>query len=271
MDDKKIAVIIHKTNDKFCTRLIDSLQNLEVPDNYDVEILPVEGEEKFFAYDYAMKYSDAKYKIYIDEKVVVLERNILQRIVKNFQSDEKIGIIGVSGAIEFSTHGICLDSAKRCGKIFLTSKKLLAEWSKINEDYQEVEAVDGWFMATQYDFAWRHDLFHGKTYGESAQCIEFKRQGRGYKTVVVNQDTPYIWYSGNSFEEDEFSREIFLKKYSKDIFPLVTVIIPTFNRPEFFEMALCSAIAQTYKNIEIVISDNSTNDETENILPNILS
>ena len=49
------------------------------------------------------------------------------------------------------------------------------------------------------------------------------------------------------------------------------MIIPTFNRPEFFDMALCSAIAQTYKNIEIVVSDNSTNDETENLMQKYLA
>ena len=179
MEIEKIAVIIHKTNDEFCTRLVESLQNLEVPDNYDVEVLPVEGEEKFFAYNYAMNQSDAKYKIYIDEKVVVLEKNILKRLVEIFKSDEKIGIVGVSGAINFSTHGVCLDSAKRCGKVFLTSKKILAEWQNINEDFQEVEAVDGWFMATQYDFSWRYDLFHGTTYADSAKCVELKRRRGG--------------------------------------------------------------------------------------------
>lgn len=211
MDIEKIAIIIHKTNDEFCTRLIDSIQNLEVPDNYDVEILPVEGDEKFFTYNYAMNQSDAKYKIYIDERVVVLEKNILQRIVKIFKSDEKIGIIGVSGAIELSTHGICLDSAKRCGKIFLTSKKFWVEWQNITEDFQEVETVDGWFMATQYDFEWRHDLFRGTTYADSAQCIELKRQGGGYRTVVARQDAPYIWYNGNILDRDEVSRKIFLE------------------------------------------------------------
>ena len=57
-----------------------------------------------------------------------------------------------------------------------------------------------------------------------------------------------------------------MDEYSKEIFPLVSVIVPTFNRPEFFEMSIGSALVQTYRNIEVVVSDNSTNDDTENLM-----
>ncbi|KFM99157.1 glycosyltransferase [Bacillus clarus] len=48
--------------------------------------------------------------------------------------------------------------------------------------------------------------------------------------------------------------------------PLVSILIPTFNRPHYFQIALESALAQTYPNIEILIGDDSTNDETETLL-----
>lgn len=48
--------------------------------------------------------------------------------------------------------------------------------------------------------------------------------------------------------------------------PLVSIIIPTFNRPKYFKIALDSALNQTYKNFEIFISDNSTTDDTENLI-----
>ena len=38
--------------------------------------------------------------------------------------------------------------------------------------------------------------------------------------------------------------------------PLVSVIIPTYNRPLFLRDAIASALNQTYKNIEILISDD---------------
>jgi glycosyltransferase domain-containing protein len=48
--------------------------------------------------------------------------------------------------------------------------------------------------------------------------------------------------------------------------PLVSVIIPTYNRPNFVKRAIESVLNQTYKNIEIIIVDGSPNDETEKIL-----
>ncbi|UGQ46607.1 O-linked N-acetylglucosamine transferase family protein [Massilia endophytica] len=45
--------------------------------------------------------------------------------------------------------------------------------------------------------------------------------------------------------------------------PLVSVLIPTHNRPDYCELALQSVLAQNYPNLEVVISDNSENDDTE--------
>ncbi|KAB8314575.1 glycosyltransferase family 2 protein [Tolypothrix campylonemoides VB511288] len=38
--------------------------------------------------------------------------------------------------------------------------------------------------------------------------------------------------------------------------PLVSVIIPTYNRPDYLKQAITSAVKQTYRNIEIIVSDN---------------
>jgi len=43
---------------------------------------------------------------------------------------------------------------------------------------------------------------------------------------------------------------------------LVTILIPTHKRPEYLSLALASARAQTYENLEIIISDNSGNDDS---------
>ncbi|OTY39875.1 hypothetical protein BK742_21000 [Bacillus thuringiensis serovar pingluonsis] len=47
--------------------------------------------------------------------------------------------------------------------------------------------------------------------------------------------------------------------------PLVSILIPTYNRPAYFKQALFSAVLQTYPNIEIVICDDSTNNDSKNI------
>ncbi|MBR8833855.1 MAG: glycosyltransferase family 2 protein [Stigonema ocellatum SAG 48.90 = DSM 106950] len=47
---------------------------------------------------------------------------------------------------------------------------------------------------------------------------------------------------------------------------LVSVIIPTYNRPEYLKQAIASAVNQTYKNIEIIVSDNCSTSNTQEIV-----
>lgn len=47
--------------------------------------------------------------------------------------------------------------------------------------------------------------------------------------------------------------------------PKVSIVIPTYNRANLLIKALESCINQTYKNIEIIISDNCSSDETQEI------
>lgn len=53
--------------------------------------------------------------------------------------------------------------------------------------------------------------------------------------------------------------------------PLVSIMIPTYNRPEFFEKTLQSAMSQDYPNLEIIVNDNSTNEETAVVIAKYLS
>ena len=46
---------------------------------------------------------------------------------------------------------------------------------------------------------------------------------------------------------------------------LVSIGLPTYNGEKFLEEALTSLLAQTYKNIEIIISDNASSDRTSSI------
>lgn len=51
--------------------------------------------------------------------------------------------------------------------------------------------------------------------------------------------------------------------------PLISVLIPTYNRPKELIRAVRSVISQTYSNIEIIVSDNSELDVISNLLDNI--
>jgi glycosyltransferase involved in cell wall biosynthesis len=48
--------------------------------------------------------------------------------------------------------------------------------------------------------------------------------------------------------------------------PLVSVLIPAYNKPQFLEIALNSVLSQTYSNLEIIVCDDSTNDDVKNMI-----
>lgn len=48
-------------------------------------------------------------------------------------------------------------------------------------------------------------------------------------------------------------------------FPLVSVLIPAYNRIEFLEEAIQSAMNQTYPNLEIILCDNSTTEAVKDV------
>jgi glycosyltransferase involved in cell wall biosynthesis len=48
--------------------------------------------------------------------------------------------------------------------------------------------------------------------------------------------------------------------------PLVSVIIPTYNRPDYLKQAISSAVQQTYQNIEIIVSDNCSPENPQSLI-----
>ena len=51
--------------------------------------------------------------------------------------------------------------------------------------------------------------------------------------------------------------------------PLITVFIPTYKRPHLLKNAICSALNQTYKNLQVIVCDNASNDETSQVVAEI--
>jgi glycosyltransferase involved in cell wall biosynthesis len=48
--------------------------------------------------------------------------------------------------------------------------------------------------------------------------------------------------------------------------PLVSIVMPTYRRPVFLRLALASALRQTYTNLQIVVRDNASGDETPDVV-----
>src|SRR6516162_10757007 len=54
-------------------------------------------------------------------------------------------------------------------------------------------------------------------------------------------------------------------------YPSVTIMIPVYNQAKFLHLALESALAQDYKYLEVVVSDDNSTDNTREIVHQYLS
>ena len=263
MNDKKIAVIAQcEANGVSAIR--PYLDAIDVPQGYAVELIEVPyGGNVAATYQRAMERSDAKYKVYLSPGSILLRLNFFEEMLRVFAKDPAIGAMGLIGAKQLSTTGVLAKSAFVRGRL-LYADDTVFHGENIESDIEDVMAVSGDLVATQYDIPWRRDLFQGNCFVAEAQCIEFRRVG--YRTVVPRQEEAWLLAGTKEISYDEVSRNVFLDTYYKDIYPLVSVIIPTFERPHYFRLALESVLSQTYRNLDIFITDNSHNTETADMM-----
>lgn len=262
MNEKKIAVIA-QCDAGGGSAIRSYLDAIDVPSRFTVELIEVSVDGNVAAaYQRAMHESDAKYKVYLSAGSILLRLNFFAEMLRVFE-EPAIGIMGIVGTAQLSTSGELGASPMLKGRLLYTDDTAF-HGAAVERATEEVMAVSSDLIATQYDIPWRSDLFHSNCFFAEAQCIEFRR--KGYRTVVPQQDAPWLLTRKRAYAADEESRNMFLDTYSKDVYPLVSIVIPTFERPHYFRLALESVLAQTYRNLDIFITDNSHNTETADMM-----
>lgn len=213
----KICFIICYNDDLFLSECMAYIQALHVPHGFSTDILSVEGAPSMTAgYQYAMTHSDAKYKVYLHQDVFIINPDFLFRILDVFQADSQIGMLGLVGAIHLPESGIMWENDCRCGacRSGLIIEENMTPYPKpVHGPWQEVEALDGLLLATQYDLPWREDIFTGWDFYDLSQSAEFRLAG--YKVVVPHQDTPWVIHDEDitTSSSYEYWRNVYLKEY----------------------------------------------------------
>lgn len=263
--DKRIDIIVAVRNlDAFQRGLVETLKDVIVPDGWEVQIVGVTGcGSKAAIYDEAMKESPAKYKIYIDEGCRIANNRFLIDLLDIFSEDESIGAVGAAGVKQLPLDGVFGQGQEFIGIDDNREEPLHEDGDELLCD--DVMAVDGCFLATAEDCGWRKDLFKEDAYVVSAQCFEVRRRGK--RVVAPGRNLHWVCPGLTDTAPNPSSEQaVFLQEYGKEFLPLVAVLIPTYNRPEYFRQALESVLSQTYTNLEILVSDDGDNDLTEKLV-----
>lgn len=218
MNNHKFCFIICYNDDLFLSECTAYINTLTIPEGYSVDICAVKDAPSMCeGYQYAMTHSDAKYKIYLHQDVFIINVNFLIDLLDTFNSDPKIGMIGLVGIEHMPASGVMWDdNHHRCGLIrsnfiyYEGASNLLESTSSITE----VEAIDGLLMATCQDIPWREDLFNGWDFYDISQSAEFRKAG--YKIVVPPMDSPWVIHDNAIANLTNYSywKEVYLKEYS---------------------------------------------------------
>jgi len=184
-DDNKICFITCVNNEILYAKCLDFLNRLIVPPNITIEYKALrETSSMCDGYNKAMTESDARYKVYLHQDAYITYPYFIHRLINLFK-ERSIGLVGMIGSRTLPESCVWWESKDKYGWVIDTSDGFQREQKYLTcakNKYEEVAAIDGLLMATQYDVPWRADLFDGWHFYDVAQCLEFRRAG--YKIVV---------------------------------------------------------------------------------------
>ena len=214
MDDKKICFIMCTNDELYAGEAMYFINNLNVPEGFTIDVISVtEAKSMTSGYNEGMAASDAKYKVYLHQDVMIVEKDFIYKLLDIFQ-DETIGMIGMVGAPKLPENKVMWYS-RRVGKIYANNifSTTPLDFGNDSEKYDQVEAIDGLLMATQYDVRWRDDILDKWDFYDVSQSLEFIRAG--YKVVVPYMDTPWVIHDDGFVELDNYyeQRRKFKKEY----------------------------------------------------------
>lgn len=212
MNTRKICFILCVNKEQYQNEALYYISRLHVPEGYEIEVCTVwEATCMTAGYNEGMRSSDAKYKIYLHQDVFIVNSNFLYELLHIF-SDETIGMIGMVGSPHLPDSGV-MWFGERVGKL-ISNNGYYSErvaFTDIEMEYKEVEAIDGFLMATQYDIPWREDIFKKWDFYDVSQCIEFRKSG--YKIVVPRMDEPWVIHDNGMLNLTAYYEE--RKKYKE--------------------------------------------------------
>lgn len=192
LNEKKVAFFICYNDEACLEECLSYIEELKVPNGHSIEIMPLAGAQSMTSgYNQLMNASDAKYKVYLHQDVYIINENFIEDIICVFNTNDALGMLGVIGGVDIPRNAVIWNAWNRGRTIGYNGQRMLDINMplSVNAPYEEVEAIDGMLMVTQYDIPWREDLALGWDFYDISQSMEFRR--KGYIVGVPNMSD--VW------------------------------------------------------------------------------
>ncbi len=218
---EKISVIICVNDERKFAECELYLRQQELPIGYELEIMAIRDAESIFAaYEYARSISNNRYKIYMHQDVYLTYRKCIYKMLETFWMEPNIGMLGLVGSKIIPHSGIWWEQKgnSQYGKVLQGGD--IPEYIEIiggipmEKPFQEVAALDGFFLMTQYDLSWRNDLFSGWHFYDISQSMEYRRNG--YKVAIPYTEFAWAFHECGRIKLDNCYhnlRKIFRQEY----------------------------------------------------------
>lgn len=220
MNPRKFSFIICSNSTIHLNECENYLAFLNMPPGYEADIIVINDAASMLSgMNEGCNATDAKYKIYMHQDVFIINPDFLINILKIFESDEKIGLIGMIGCKSLPADFIMWNT-DQVGNIYnkSTATGLIHYAFDASTDVLDVLCVDGLMMITAYDIKPNFDLFDGWDFYDVSTSLEYHRNG--YRVVVPNQSFPWCIHDDGAilslWNYDKY-RKIALNEYKEYI------------------------------------------------------
>lgn len=274
-DEKLIELVLLLGDEERGEQLQQAAQGLVMPHGFRCHVTRAHIDGQLApGCNQALAHSQAKYKVFLTDNVARIDnRTLFLDLMQIFALEPQAGIVGLFGST-MPPGGDLLSAHRRVfGRYdrLLDAKKNLVESVLARNPLrlQEVSCLEPDVLATSLDLPW--DEAVGNGFLAAAQAARLRE--RGLKAVVAEQKQPWVLYhqGGCAYQREqdaayERERQVFASRYPDAAWPLVSIIITTYNQPRFFREALESALAQDWPRCEIIVGDDSTDTRTRELV-----
>lgn len=184
LDGNKICFAIYDNGQTYSDNIV-YISELYAADGMWPECMSA-GQEgnKYEAYNEMMKASDAKYKVYCESDVYIVNKEFIRDAVDIFQADSTIGAISVKGEKYLPSGG-----KETYGKVIFDSLEegvYVKEYLPVENQWKEVDEIEDFFIITACDIPWNSEE---QDNCNKKHCRDLQRAG--YKVVVAGQGKPW--------------------------------------------------------------------------------